>query len=110
MLCPARNLLLVQLVAPPTHTPGGILIPEAAQTFQNRAKVISHSCPGGIPLYPVGTIVWFIPYAGTDVTTTDASGKVSHFLLLRPDDIVASEVPDDSPSAQTALSGGDSAP
>jgi len=88
MITPARNLILVALEKPADVSEGGIHLPDAAQTRLPRGKVIdvgpdyaSHETP-----YPLGSIVYFSPYAGFDI----AVEGVDH-LILNPDDIVASE-------------------
>ena len=88
MLKPLSDRIMVELTESETVSPGGIVLPDAAQEKPRQGKVVARG-PGRISddgeLLPmdvkVGDVVVFAEYSGTEITV----GKKKYTVLRQPD-------------------------
>jgi chaperonin GroES len=98
-LLPVGPRLLIQPFTPESVTRGGIHLPDSARTFTPKGTVLALS----VDLEPrtglsVGAIVYFAPYAGTEIPITNpATGVETLYLVLLADDIIAVVPPTEVP-------------
>lgn len=88
---PVNFRLLIEPEKPKDTSKGGILLPEVARSSPPKGRVLATDSKRGASPYPVGSVVYFVPYAGFPVTVTMEDGTETTYLLIKEDDVVAVE-------------------
>ncbi len=94
MIRPVNHYVLIDPIKPEDITQGGIVLPDTAKIQQPKGTLLAISAKvsdKAVP--PIGSVVYYQPFAGALVTVAPP-GKPAHtYLLLRPEDIMAVEEP-----------------
>lgn len=88
-LQPVGNKVLVKRLAAPTHSPGGITLPDQAKDMPRRGNVLAIGQGVNLEKYPmkVGDEVVFDSYVGTKVELAGID-----YLLLEDKEVLAKVV------------------